>query len=180
MRLYAVWGGCARVPDADVKTVDNFSQIQLSERLTYKVCNAKFCLTPTVYKMISSRISWKNAFRADLWRSSRVQYGSDTLYFKIEFRSWHPEQCHKCKTNKTKYFRLCLSDEVGTERPETDLRLTWYRSETDLCRDVSEGTSQLLQIQLILPYKISCIWGSWEVPSETSLDLWEKDEDSVL
>ena len=29
-----------------------------------------------------------------------------------------------------------------------------------LDRDVSEGTSQLLQIQLILPYKISCIWGS--------------------
>ena len=26
--------------------------------------------------------------------------------------------------NKTKYFRLRLSDEVGTERPETDLRLT--------------------------------------------------------
>ena len=27
--------------------------------------------------------------------------------------------------NKTKYFRLRLSDEVGTERSETDLRLTW-------------------------------------------------------
>ena len=26
--------------------------------------------------------------------------------------------------NKTKYFRLRLSDEVGTERRETDLRLT--------------------------------------------------------
>ena len=26
--------------------------------------------------------------------------------------------------NKTKYFRLRLSDKVGTERPETDLRLT--------------------------------------------------------
>ena len=26
--------------------------------------------------------------------------------------------------NKTKYFRLRLSDDVGTERPETDLRLT--------------------------------------------------------
>ena len=26
--------------------------------------------------------------------------------------------------NKTKYFRLRLSDEVSTERPETDLRLT--------------------------------------------------------
>ena len=26
--------------------------------------------------------------------------------------------------NKTKYFRLRLSDEVGTETPETDLRLT--------------------------------------------------------
>ena len=26
--------------------------------------------------------------------------------------------------NKTKYFRLSLSDEVSTERPETDLRLT--------------------------------------------------------
>ena len=26
--------------------------------------------------------------------------------------------------NKTKYFRLLLSDEVSTERPETDLRLT--------------------------------------------------------
>ena len=28
------------------------------------------------------------------------------------------------QVNKTKYFRLRLSDEVGTERPETDLRLT--------------------------------------------------------
>ena len=27
------------------------------------------------------------------------------------------------KVNKTKYFRLRLSDEVSTERPETDLRL---------------------------------------------------------
>ena len=26
--------------------------------------------------------------------------------------------------NKTKYFRLRLSGKVGTERPETDLRLT--------------------------------------------------------
>ena len=31
------------------------------------------------------------------------------------------------KANKTKYFRLCLSDEVGTERPETDLRQTYER-----------------------------------------------------
>ena len=30
----------------------------------------------------------------------------------------------KIFSNKTKYFRLRLSDEVGTERPETDLRLT--------------------------------------------------------
>ena len=28
------------------------------------------------------------------------------------------------RMNKTKYFRLRLSDEVSTERPETDLRLT--------------------------------------------------------
>ena len=28
------------------------------------------------------------------------------------------------KPNKTKYFRLRLCDEVGTERPKTDLRLT--------------------------------------------------------
>ena len=28
------------------------------------------------------------------------------------------------KPNKTKYFRLRLSDEVGTEIPETDLRQT--------------------------------------------------------
>ena len=34
--------------------------------------------------------------------------------------------------NKTKYFRLRLSDEVGTERPETDLRLTRDWPETDL------------------------------------------------
>ena len=34
--------------------------------------------------------------------------------------------------NKTKYFRLRLSDEVGTERPETDLRLTWDWPKTDL------------------------------------------------
>ncbi len=27
--------------------------------------------------------------------------------------------------NKTKYFRLRLSDEVSTERPETDLRLPY-------------------------------------------------------
>ena len=31
--------------------------------------------------------------------------------------------------NKTKYFRLRLSDEVSTERPETDLRLTWSHPE---------------------------------------------------
>ncbi len=30
---------------------------------------------------------------------------------------------HFC-SNKTKYFKLCLSDEVSTERPERDLRLT--------------------------------------------------------
>ena len=41
------------------------------------------CLAPKVYKIISSRISWKNAFRVDLWRSSWVQYGSDTLYMTI-------------------------------------------------------------------------------------------------
>ena len=29
--------------------------------------------------------------------------------------------------NKTKYFRLHLSDEVGTERPKTDLRQTYER-----------------------------------------------------
>ena len=29
------------------------------------------------------------------------------------------------KKNKTKYFRLRLSDEVGTEGRETDLKLTW-------------------------------------------------------
>ena len=34
-------------------------------------------------------------------------------------------------------------------------------------RDVY-GTSQLPQIQLILPYKISCIWGSWEPLNERS------------
>ena len=33
---------------------------------------------------------------------------------------------------KTKYFRLRLSNEVGTERPENDLRLTWDWPETDL------------------------------------------------
>ncbi len=54
------------VPDADVKTMDNFSQIHLTKRLTYKLYNAKFCLVPHVYKVISSRISWKNAFKADL------------------------------------------------------------------------------------------------------------------
>ena len=32
---------------------------------------------------------------------------------------------YKHTTNKTKYFKLHLSDEVRTERPETDLRLTW-------------------------------------------------------
>ena len=36
------------------------------------------------------------------------------------------------RLNKTKYFRLRLSDDVGTERPETDLRLTWDWPETDL------------------------------------------------
>ena len=34
--------------------------------------------------------------------------------------------------NKTKYFRLCLTDEVSSERPKGDLRLTWDWPETDL------------------------------------------------
>ena len=33
--------------------------------------------------------------------------------------------CIDGKSNKTKYFRLRLSDEVNTKRPETDLRLPW-------------------------------------------------------
>ena len=37
---------------------------------------------------------------------------------------------YKHTTNKTKYFKLHLSDEVRTERPETDLRLTWDWPET--------------------------------------------------
>ena len=36
------------------------------------------------------------------------------------------------KLNKTKYFRLRLTDEVSSERPKEDLRLTWDQSETDL------------------------------------------------
>ena len=38
----------------------------------------------------------------------------------------------KSYSNKMKYFRLRLSDEVGTERLETDLRLTQEWPETDL------------------------------------------------
>ena len=34
--------------------------------------------------------------------------------------------------NKTKYFRLRLTDEVRSERPKRDLRLTWDWPETDL------------------------------------------------
>ena len=34
--------------------------------------------------------------------------------------------------NKTKYFRLRLTDEVSSERPQRDLRVTWDCPETDL------------------------------------------------
>ena len=42
--------------------------------------------------------------------------------------------------NKTKYFRLRLSDEVGTERPETDLRQTYERKMKIQCfRELCPG-----------------------------------------
>ena len=55
-----------RVLNADVKTMDNFSQIHLTERLAHKGYNAKFCIAPKVYKLMSSGISWENAFNVDL------------------------------------------------------------------------------------------------------------------
>ena len=48
--------------------------------------------------------------------------------------------------NKTKYFRLRLSDEVGTERPETDLRLTWDWPETDVT-DLRQNYERKMKIQ---------------------------------
>ena len=69
--------------------------------------------------------------------------------------------------NKTKYFRLHLSDEVSTERPETDLRLTWdwpEKPQTDL-----RGTSDWPEADLRL------IW-DWDWP-ETDLRLtWDWPE----
>ena len=38
----------------------------LDLEIDYKLYNAKFCLAPKVYMMISSRISLKNAFKVDL------------------------------------------------------------------------------------------------------------------
>ena len=59
--------------------------------------------------------------------------GPNCPKYREEFREhpWHSKLL-RIEKNKTKYFRLRLSDEVSTERPETDLRLTWDWLETDL------------------------------------------------
>ena len=46
---------------------------------------------------------------------------------KTKYRVFHndgPKVFACYSKNKTKYFRLRLTDEVSSERPETDLRLT--------------------------------------------------------
>ena len=51
-----------------------------------------------------------------------------TLSHKLYMGKASPEKVKTISiSNKTKYFRLRLSDEVGTERPETDLRQTYER-----------------------------------------------------
>ena len=81
------------------------------------------------------------------WHSPTLQYcftlaSSRWMFAKVKCFTFRSSllrlslsiiQCSGDSTilNKTKYFRLRLSDEVSTERPETDLRLPWDCHETD-------------------------------------------------
>ena len=80
--------------------------------------------------------------------------------------------------NKTKYFMLRLSDEVGTERPETDLRLTsdWPDNDTDLRLAWDWPDTDLwltcdwpeTGLKLAWHWPVTDLWLTWDWP-ETDL-----------
>ena len=60
-------------------------------------------------------------FSSTVGQPSKVKTPAQPWLFVVVRWPWN--------NNKTKYFRLRLSDKVSTERPETDLRLTWSHPE---------------------------------------------------
>ena len=62
----------------------------------------------------------------------RMTFSSCHLSEWYAVNNWHHLILNGTLCNKTKYFRLRLTDEVSSERPKRDLRETWDWPETDL------------------------------------------------